>query len=312
MTSIAPAVAPKIVCFGETLFDLLPEGKQIGGAPLNVAYHFHQLGGLSSIVSRVGRDALGAELIQFVRENGLDSVALQKDDDLETGTVPVTFLNSLTPTYEIVSPVAWDQIEVNDAARRAVSSADAMVFGSLATRTSQNLKSLSSLLIDVKVRVLDVNLRAPFFTQSQIEALMRQADIVKVNDEEIHLIGKWYNWSGTDEELLRELYESLELKAAILTRGKNGAALMDSTGLHEHPGFKVTVADTIGAGDSFLAAFLYQYLRGVVPQRCLAYAGAVGALVASKTGGTPTYNESEVQAFLNAAKTNAKTVDQTY
>ena len=309
MTSPAPASAPKIVCFGETLFDLLPGGKQIGGAPLNVAYHFQQLGGQSAIVSRVGRDELGSGLASFVRENELDGVALQTDPTLTTGTVAVTFQNPTTPNYKIVSPVAWDRIDANEEARRAVSAADAIVFGSLAARTPHNLESLFVLLLSCKVRVLDVNLRAPFFTRSQVEALMRHADVVKVNDEEIRLIGEWYGWSGTDEELLRQLYDSLDLKAAILTRGKNGAALVDTTGLHEHPGFKVTVADTIGAGDSFLAAFLYQYLVGVPPVKCLAYGGAVGALVAGKTGGTPAYSPSEIQAFLEVDKTIKKPID---
>lgn len=310
MTSTAPASAPKptnapkIVCFGETLFDLLPDGKHIGGAPLNVAYHVNKLGGQGAIISRIGNDELGQELTQFVGKHGLDSIALQTDDELATGTVPVTFLDQNTPSYEIVSPVAWDRIEANDEARSAASGADAIVFGSLATRSAQNLESLSILLLSSGVRVLDVNLRAPFFEAAKVLELLRHADIVKVNDEEIRLIGEWHGWSGTDEELLHQLHRHLNLKAAVLTRGKHGAALVDDNGFYEHPGFHIIVADTIGAGDSFLAAFITKYLVGVPPTDCLAYAGAVGALVAGKTGGTPAYTTTDVLAVLKNTETN--------
>lgn len=307
MTSSAPAAAPvhtstpppAIVCFGETLIDLLPTGKRIGGAPLNVTYHAKRLGATSAIISRVGRDELGKDILAFLRSNELDAIPVPIDEELSTGTVGVTFRNRETPEYEIHAPVAWDRIGVSEEAKTAVSMAHALVFGSLAARSETNLNSLHTLLFLSRVRVLDVNLRAPFYTEELIRELLRHADIVKVNDEEIKLIGGWYGWSGDDKVLLNKMLQTLGLQAVVLTRGKNGAALLDQSGYYEHPGISVEVADSIGAGDAFLAAFLTRYLGNDGPENSLAYACSVGAYVASQTGGTPDYRPEDLTELLS-------------
>ncbi|MBC6993907.1 carbohydrate kinase [Neolewinella lacunae] len=298
MTSTAPATAPlydrpafpAIVCFGETLIDLMPTAKRIGGAPLNVAYHVQRLGGRSAIISRVGRDELGKDILAFIREHGLDALPVPVDEVLETGTVGVTFRNRETPEYTIHGPVAWDQIGISEETKTAVSMAQALVFGSLAARSETNLSHLRTLLFLARVRVMDVNLRAPFFNEKTVRELLGHADLVKVNEEELRVIGAWCGWWGDDRELLGKMLEKFGLGAVVLTRGGKGATLLDHSGYYEHPGIAVEVADSIGAGDAFLAAFLIRYLGGEGPAVSLAYACRVGAYVASQTGGTPNYS----------------------
>lgn len=306
MTSSAPAAAPTIVCFGETLIDLLPTGKRIGGAPLNVAYHAQRLGATSAIISRVGSDELGNDILAFLQNNNLDGIALPIDEGLSTGTVGVTFSNRETPQYEIHSPVAWDCIDVSEAAKTAVSAAHALVFGSLAARSAHNMNSLHTLLLIARVRVLDVNLRVPFFTEEKIRELLSLTDIVKVNDEEIRLIGSWYGWSGGEKDLVRQLFQTLNLQAVVLTRGSKGAAMMDKSGYYEHPGISVEVVDSIGAGDAFLAAFLTKYLSKDKPGNCLSYACAVGAYVATQTGGTPEYDPEDITDILRQSQQSSE------
>lgn len=267
---------------------------------MNVAFHVNQFGMQSKMISSVGDDELGKELFRFLEDKGVSTSLIQTDPTFPTGTVNVILDNGGSPSYEIVSPVAWDYIRADDKAKDAVKAADALVFGSLACRTERNKRALFEYLEVAAVRVLDVNLRAPFYSQPLIESLLAKADMVKMNDEELALIAGWKKAGGEGREQMEAIRNRFGLDVLILTRGKDGAACLDGSGYQEHPGFPVKVQDTIGSGDSFLAAFLSKYLKGENSLDCLTFAGAVGALVATKAGGTPEITAQEIQAIINS------------
>lgn len=291
---------PTIICFGEVLWDVLPDKRIAGGAPMNVAFHVNQFGMQSKMISCVGDDELGKELLRFLEDKGVSTSLIQTDPTFPTGTVNVILDNGGSPSYEIVNPVAWDYIRADDKAKDAVKAADALVFGSLACRTERNKRTLFEYLELAPIRVLDVNLRAPFYSQPLIESLLARADIVKMNDEELALIGGWQRAEGGERAQLEAIQKKFKIDVLILTRGKNGAACLDGEGFYEHPGFPVKVQDTIGSGDSFLASFLSKHLSGQSPAECLAFAGAVGALVATRAGGTPEITADDIQAIMEA------------
>lgn len=292
---------PSITCFGEVLWDLLPTGSIAGGAPMNVAFHTNQLGIRTSIISKVGNDQLGRDLTQLLENQGVFTDLIRKDLTFSTGTVNVTFQDGESPVYEIVSPVAWDYIHYENNAQDLIKSSDALVFGSLACRTDCNKRTLLRYLPLASLRVFDVNLREPFYSQALIEELLAYADIVKVNHEELALIAEWNGFAGDEQAQLTQFKAKFELELVLLTKGKNGAVCLDSQGYHEHQGFPVKVVDTIGSGDAFLAAFLYKFLTGEDSLASLAFAGAVGAYVATQRGGTPAFNHQEIEQFMKVS-----------
>lgn len=290
---------PILLCFGEVLWDLLPTGKIAGGAPMNVAYHANNLGLSTTMVSRVGADALGKELLAFLNSKGVSTQCIQTDPVFPTGTVNVTLSAQGTPSYEIVKPVAWDHIAQKEDLHDMAMEADALVFGSLACRSERSRETLLGLLELATLRVFDVNLRQPFYNRALLEALLLKADIVKLNDEELSILVAWNGIGGEEAHQMHFLKETFQIEMLVLTKGDKGAACLDATGYHTHPGFPVTVKDTIGSGDAFLAAFLSKLLAGADSPECLAYACALGALVATKQGGTPAIDPSEIEVLIN-------------
>lgn len=291
---------PAIVCFGEFLWDVLPTGRVAGGAPMNVAFHANQLGLESKMISNVGDDDLGQELLLFLKNIDVSVELIQTNNTLPTGIVNVTLDQNGSPFYEIVSPVAWDDIHLDNKGKDFVKNAAAMVFGSLACRTERNKRTLLEYAALANIRVFDVNLRAPYYSKSLVEELLDKADIVKMNDEELALIAEWQGLSGDEKSQMETIKNQFGLDVVILTKGSQGAACLDETGYYEQPGFRIQVQDTIGSGDSFLAAFLSHFLKGKDIPDCLVFAGAVGALVATKQGGTPKVEWSEIQAMMNS------------
>lgn len=289
----------QVICFGEVLWDMLPSGKIAGGAPMNVAYHVNNLGLSATMVSRVGADDLGRELLSFLQNKGVSTRYVQTDPLLPTGIVNVTLNSKGSPAYEIVQPVAWDNIHPDAALHHIVREADALVFGSLACRSERSKSTLLELLGGAKLRVFDTNLRRPFYTQNLLEELLAQADIAKMNDEELAIIAGWSGVQGGETLQMQFLKEKFGLNLLILTRGENGAVCLDASGYHTHPGFPVQVRDTIGSGDAFLAAFLSKWLGGANSSECLEFACALGALVATKQGGTPDVNSWEIENLIN-------------
>jgi fructokinase len=283
-----------IVCFGEVLWDLLPSGKIAGGAPMNVAVHASQLGLNAIMISAVGNDELGEGITSFLLSRGLSIENIQKNE-YQTGIVEVTLDAKGSPSYSIIEPVAWDFIRLTDAAKSAIQVADALVFGSLALRNEISKLTLLQLQIDSKLKILDVNLRKPFYSPKLTDELLRVADIVKVNDEELEMICTWFGSFGNQIDNASFLKARFKLKGILVTRGANGAFFIDENNkLSEHQGFNVIVNDTIGSGDSFLAAFISKWLSGETPGEALKYACAVGAFVATQKGATPVISEENI------------------
>ena len=284
-----------IACFGEMLWDVLPTGRQPGGAPLNVAVHLHNFGLDARIISRVGHDDLGAELLAFVEGKGLNTGCVQRSETHLTGVVKANVSNSKEVTYQIVKPVAWDYIKYDEALRELVETSEAFVFGSLAARQAPSRETLYRLLQQAPLKVFDVNLRPPHYTRDGVTYLLNQADLVKLNHHELAEIMNWFGVSADEDTALRWLAERFQLQAVCVTKGADGAVLWVGQALYRSPGIAVQVQDTIGSGDAFLAALLRGWLAGQAPPDYLAFACAAGSLVASFQGATPSISETQVR-----------------
>ena len=289
-----------VVCFGETLWDVLPTGKQPGGAPFNVAVHLHQLGQPVELISRVGDDDLGAELLDFLAERHVSTAYVQHGHTHLTGVVKANVDNRNEVTYKIVQPVAWDYIQFEDRLRELVASSAMLVFGSLAARTEATRTTLYRLLEDARFKVFDVNMRPPHYTQEVVEYLLAHSDLVKMNHHELAEIVGWYGQpEAADEATLAWLAQRFHLQAVCVTLGADGALLWKQGQLYRSPGIAVEVQDTIGSGDAFLAALLTSWLAGEAPQDCLRFACAAGSLVATYQGATPAITKAQVAKFAN-------------
>lgn len=289
-----------IVCFGEVLWDLLPSGKIAGGAPMNVAYHASQLGIEAKMISKVGNDDLGNQLIEFLNLKGVDTSWVDLDNSFPTGTVKVTLDTKGSPSYEIIAPVAWDYIHVNEKNKKAVQNADAFIFGSLAVRNETSRNTLLELLQLAKLKIFDVNLRSPFYTKDLLIELLHQADIVKMNDEELAIIGDWLGINDIESNAAMQIKNHFNFYQLIVTRGADGAWLFHEDKMIATQAIKIKVQDTIGSGDSFLAGYISKYLQGEIPENCLKFACAIGAFVATKSGGTPEFSKEEISAMTES------------
>lgn len=289
----------KVACFGEVLWDLLPTGKVAGGAPMNVAFHLKNLGLGTVMLSSVGQDELGRELMKFLASKGIRTDFIQVHPSQDTGTVQVTLDKEGTPTYEITQPVAWDFIEINDSDLALVKEVDALVFGSLAARSKVTQASLLQLLEVASLKVFDLNLRKPFYDREFLNVLLQKADLIKLSDEELEVLFMNEAFNQSEKEQLETVMQRYNLRGIIFTKGKNGATFLNRTGFYEQGIFPITVVDTIGSGDAFLAGFLSQYLQQQPIQNCLKYGAAMGALVATHAGGTPTIDVAKVEQFID-------------
>jgi fructokinase len=295
--------------FGEILWDCLPTGRHAGGAPFNVAAHLAQLGASVSLLSSIGDDALGDTLLTLAKEKhvGVEFV-LRARPGRETGTVRVTLDTQANAAYEIVQPVAWDEILLSEAALEAVAQSRALVYGSLAARSPQNLVQLDRLLaLTGPTKFFDVNLRPPFSDPGRVIALAQRADVLKLNDDEIGLLTAYLN-TGKSTASAPQTEVSLAAACATLsaatraaricvTRGSKGAAFWENGALVTAPAPAVVVRDTIGAGDAFMAGLILGLTRRIDTERVLENACRLGAYVASQTGATPAIPDALVVAF---------------
>ena len=285
--------------FGEMLWDCLPSGRHAGGAPFNVAANLAQLGVPACLISAVGRDALGDELLRVAADKRIDTRFVTRARiGLDTGTVIATLDAAGSATYELVRPVAWDEIIVSVAALAAVEQARAFVFGSLAGRSPYNLEQLDRLL-DLKgpTKFFDANLRPPFAEPPGIIELARRADILKLNHEEIGQLAAFVRTGvaarhdstdlGVVADACAAIAEATATRRICVTMGAAGAALWDHGTLLHAPAPAVTVRDTVGAGDAFMAGLMVGLTRGVDPRTVLNTACRLGAFVASHHGATP-------------------------
>ncbi|WP_176133131.1 carbohydrate kinase family protein [Hymenobacter sp. CRA2] len=294
--------ASQVVCFGEILWDVLPSGKQPGGAPFNVSVHLRQLGVSAQLISGVGNDALGTELLDFVARKGLGTDYIQLDATHRTGVVQANVDDAHEVTYTIVHPVAWDYVQHDAAQAELVQRADMFVFGSLAARDATTRQSLYRLLEQARFKVFDVNLRPPHYTQEVVAHLLGKADLVKMNHHELAEIIGWLGQpldaKAGHEAAMQWLATHFGLQGVCVTCGADGALLWAGNELYRAPGVPVAVKDTIGSGDAFLAALLKGWLIGRPPAESLRFACATGALVAMHEGATPAFSEAEVDALL--------------
>lgn len=289
----------QILCFGEVLWDNLPTGSVPGGAPMNVALHLKRFGIKSLIASSVGNDQRGSKLVGFIKSSGMDTHLVQTHNSLPTSEVKVWLNEKNNASFEIVEPVAWDEIHLSGKLLSVAKFSKAIVFGSLASRNATTRETLSELLdLDI-LKIMDVNLRAPFNKREIVEPLLKRANIVKLNDDELVIIGSWFGLSGDVESLAKQFYNFLSLKTLLVTRGEHGACLIHNNEFFQHDGFKVKVADTVGSGDAFLAGFLAAFFDGKDMNTAIAEACAIGAFVATQTGATPLYNKEVISSFLS-------------
>jgi fructokinase len=284
-----------IVCFGEVLWDVFPNHKKIGGAPLNVAVRLQSLKNNVSIISSIGQDSLGHEIIDFLKNHQINTNNVQVDPALETGKVNVTLDKNGSATYEIKSPVSWDNIQLTDEAKTLINAADALVFGSLVARSETSRNTLYELLKLPTYKIFDVNLRKPHYHIDALMHLMQAADFIKFNDDEIFEIVNAIGFPTENiEKAILTIANETDTKSICVTKGSKGAMLYYNGVFYDNKGYLVKVADTVGAGDSFLAALISTLLQNENPQKSIDYACAVGALVASKSGANPFISQSEV------------------
>lgn len=277
-----------VVGMGEALWDCLPQGKQIGGAPANFAYHASQLDCEGYVVSAIGNDDLGNEIQSVFDSRNLKSI-LQRVD-YPTGTVQVTLDGNGIPSYVIEQNVAWDNIPESAELDKLAEKTDCLCFGSLAqrnTRSRETIRRFISLMPAGSIKVFDINLRQNFYSKDVIEVSLKLCNVLKINDEEIVTVSKMFNIEGTLSECGRRLLDMFNLKAVILTCGEKGSYTItrDITSFVETP--KVTVADTVGAGDSFTATFCSSILNGADIESAHRKAVNVSAFVCTQAGAMP-------------------------
>lgn len=277
----------EILCFGEVLWDSLPAGLFLGGAPFNVACHLRAAGATVSMVSRVGADRLGDEVLIRAPRHGVGTELVQVDPALPTGFVRVAFDEHDDPTYEIVQPAAWDAIAVNDALLARAATARAIVFGTLAQRSATSRATLERMWASDALMVFDANLRPPHEDREVVRRSLQRADVVKLSARELDALSEWFDLAGEPRERVAALAERFDCAVVCLTRGPAGAALWREGRWTEHPGYEVEVRDTVGAGDAFLAVLLVGLLEGGQDRLILQNANLIGAYVATQLGAVP-------------------------
>jgi len=280
-----------IIGLGELLWDLLPGGKQLGGAPSNFAYMAASLGDRCFIASRVGNDSLGREALDRLNQLGLPTCYVQIDRSHSTGTVLVQVDERGQPDFTITEDVAWDYLEWTPEWQALAAQADAVCFGSLAQRSPQSRDTIHRFLQAARsdaLRIFDVNLRQSFYSTEIISESLRLSNIVKLNNEELPRVIRMLDLGdGSEAEAARRLLRAFNLDLVCLTRAAQGSLLVADDEVAEHPGFRVAVADAVGAGDAFTAALAHNYLRGASLERINEAANRLGAWVATQVGATP-------------------------
>lgn len=290
----------KVVSYGEVLWDVFDNEKKIGGAPLNVALRMKALGCDVAMISCVGNDADGIAIMDHVKSLGLDTNAIIKSEEFPTGLVQVSLNDKGSASYEINYPSAWDKIVLNTTARKLVAEADVLIYGSLVCRDSVSRLALEELLKNDVYKVFDVNLRKPHYSYEIIERLMQSADFIKFNDEELLEIAAVMNSPFKSlEENMEFIAQKTNSKAMCVTKGKYGASLLWEGKLYHNDGYSIKVADTVGAGDSFLGALITSLLvSNDNPQKSIDFACAVGALVAEAVGANPEISFTKIEELM--------------
>ena len=279
-----------VVGIGELLWDLFPEGKRLGGAPLNFCYHAQQLGAESYPVSAIGADDLGMEILDRLSVKGMADDFVEEDADWPTGTVGIVLDGQGKPTYEIHEGVAWDALPMSGKLEVLAQKTDAVCFGSLAQRNPLSRSTIHAFLRAMRpsaIRIFDVNLRQKFYSNKIIDESLRHANILKLSDEELPMLAEMFGLSGTVQDRVSDLMDRFGLMLIAYTRGADGSLLVALDEISGHPGYPVAVADSVGAGDSFTAALCMGLLNSKSLDEINEHANRVAAFVCSQAGATP-------------------------
>jgi fructokinase len=292
-----------VVCYGEILWDVLPDRVVPGGAPMNVAFHLKNLGINPALITRIGHDQEGKKLIQLLEKKHISTDFFQMDFNAATGKVIALPGDAGEVRYDIMKPVAWDYIGWEEQYDALVSNASFFVFGSLAARSNTSRNTLYRLLEQATNKVLDLNLRPPHYTRQTVEVLLKDLSLLKLNLDELELITGWFTSHQNEANRIKILQDKFYIPQIIVTRGSEGAVLSLDGTLYQHPGFSVELADPIGSGDAFLAGYISKLYRGAGPPESLEFSSALGALIASYPGPCPDYHTKEIDELIRAGVT---------
>lgn len=297
--------AGEILCFGELLWDALPAGLFLGGAPFNVACHLSAAGTTVSMVSRVGDDRLGEEALRRAALFRVRTDLIQVDARLPTGFVRATVDERGEARYDIFAPAAWDAIEATGPLMARADAARCVVFGTLAQRHATSRATLERLWESPATMVFDVNLRPPHVDRDVVRRSLARADVVKVARAELARLAEWFGLPGTERDAAAQLSARFQCPVVCVTRGAEGAALWRDGEWTEHPGFEVEVRDTVGAGDAFLSVLIAGLLAERDSASILQNANLIGAYVVTQFGAVPSDQLEASGAGLSAAPASA-------
>lgn len=283
-----------VVGLGEVLWDMLPEGRKIGGAPVNFAYHAGQFGIDTMAVSAIGNDKLGEDTISEMNGKHLNHIF--PSVPYPTGSVQVKLDEKGVPAYDIKENVAWDNIPFTNEIESVARNCQAVCFGSLAQRNAVSRNTIRKFIESTPsgcIRIFDINLRQNFYTSNVIRDSLEHCNILKINDEEIMLVSRMFNYDSSNiENVCRTIMEDFSLEMVILTCGTKGSYIFTKGGVSFMPTPKVNVADTVGAGDSFTGSFCAAILRGLPVAEAHKKAVEVSAYVCTQNGAMPEIPES--------------------
>ncbi len=279
-----------IAGIGELLWDVLPEAEVIGGAPVNFAYHVTALGARGIPITTIGRDARGEKALVELQQRGVDVAAISMKNEYPTGFVSVVLEKDGQASYVFPDQLAWDHLLINDYAAQLQTSLDAICFGTLGQRSEHSRRVIGDYLDSLRpetVKVFDINLRQNFYSRQIIEDSLERADILKLSEEELPVLGQLLALQEPIEQWLELIIKRYNLAMVIFSRGDKGSLLRTADTLSDHPGIVTEISDTIGAGDSFTAAAIIGYLRGLPLDAINAQANRVAAYVCSQQGAMP-------------------------
>ena len=293
----------KIAAFGELLWDLLPTGKVLGGAPANFIYRINSFGDHGTLLSKVGNDKSGRDAREEIRRLGLSDENIQTDYEFPTGSVKVKIDRNGIPDFNIITDVAYDHIEINAEMIDAFSEADCVCFGTLVQRYGISKNTLRELVHESPdvVKFLDINLRKKCYTATSVEESLRMANILKTNDEELLITKELLRLkSETLKDLAKEAIETFNLEIILCTLGSNGAFCLTNEGVfHYDPGYQIKLGDTVGSGDAFSAGFVHYYMNGHAIEDALRFGNAAGAMVATTIGAMAPVSKEQIIDFMS-------------
>lgn len=290
----------KVAGIGEILWDLLPSGKQIGGAPFNFAFHASQVGCISYVISAVGKDLLGSEILHITKGLGFDIQYIQKND-YPTSTVVVKLDTRGQPDFTILENVAWDHIYFDVKIKQLAKEIDAICFGSLAQRNLQSEATINSILESLRddcLKVFDINLRQNYYTSDIIRRSLEIADILKLNENELPVLKELFGLSGEVDTQLDELIKRFNLSTVAYTMGREGSMLLSGEARSIMKPVDVKVVDSVGAGDAFTAILVAGILNGKQLAEIHKTASHIASYICTKEGATPIIPQNLIDKLL--------------